>query len=176
MLIWADLGRRHCSASIPLAFVLGALTFWQLLVVAAWTAVLTTFFDAADNAYLPTVVERERLVEANSALAASGSGAEFSASGSAASSSSSSPGRSRSSSTRSRTSSRRSCLLASARREAPPPPRADREPVLDEIRHGIRLVRHDPVLRAFASAQMLLAGLWGVFGATFFLFALDGSA
>src|SRR3546814_1981507 len=40
-------------------------------------SVLTTFFDAADNAYLPTIVERERLVEANSALAASGSVAEF---------------------------------------------------------------------------------------------------
>ena len=77
VLIWADLGRAALLGSIPLAFVFGALTFWQLLVVAALTAVLTAFFDAADNAYLPTVVERERLVEANSALAASGSIAEF---------------------------------------------------------------------------------------------------
>jgi MFS family permease len=45
--------------------------------------------------------------------------------------------------------------------------------VLDEIRHGIRLVRHDPVLRAFAGAQMLMSMLWGVFGATWFLFAID---
>ena len=44
-------------------------------------AVLTTFFDAADNAYLPTIVERDRLVDANSALAASGSAAEFMAFG-----------------------------------------------------------------------------------------------
>ena len=49
----------------------------------------------------------------------------------------------------------------------------DREPVLDEIREGLRLVVHDPVLRAFAGAQMALAALWGIFGATWFLFVLD---
>lgn len=173
VLIWADLGRAALLGSIPVAFVLGALTFWQLLVVSALAAVLTTFFDAADNAYLPTIVERERLVEANSALAASGSAAEFIGFGisgflvqalsgpitilidavtylvSAA------------------------LLLTIRHEEASPPPREDREPVLDEIRHGLRLVRGDPVLRAFAGAQMLLAGLWGIFGATWFLFALE---
>ena len=173
VLIWTDLGRAALLASIPAAFVLGTLTFWQILVVAALTAVLTSFFDAADNAYLPTVVERERLVEANSALAASGSAAEFAGFGlsgvlvqlltgpvtiainavtyvvSA-------------------------LLLMRIRTvEAPPPRVADREPVLDEIRHGLGLVRHDPTLRAFAIAQMLLAAQWGVFGATFFLFALQ---
>jgi len=173
VLIWADLGRAVLLASIPVAFVLGALTYWQLLVVAGLTAVLTAFFDAADNAYLPTVVERERLVEANSALAASGSVAEFAGFGlsgilvqvltgpiailvnavtyvvSAV-------------------------LLMSIRLEEPPPPAAaDREPVLDEIRHGLRLVRNDRTLRAFAIAQMLLAAQWGVFGAVFFLFALE---
>jgi MFS family permease len=34
-------------------------------------------------------------------------------------------------------------------------------------------VIHDPVLRAFAMAQMSLAALWGIFGATWFLFVLD---
>jgi MFS family permease len=173
VLIWADLGRAVLLGSIPAAFMFGVLTFWQLLLVAGLTAVLTAFFDAADNAYLPTVVERERLVEANSALAASGSVAEFAGFGlsgilvqvlsgpiailvnaitfivSAV-------------------------LLTSIRHEeAPPPPAADREPVLDEIRHGLRLVRHDRTLRAFAIAQMLLAAQWGVFGAVFFLFALE---
>jgi predicted MFS family arabinose efflux permease len=173
VLIWADLGRAVLLGSIPLAFVLGALTFIQLLAVAALAAVLTAFFDAADNAYLPTVVERERLVEANSALAASGSVAEFAGFGlsgilvqvmtgpitilinavtyvvSAV------------------------LLMSIRHEEAPPPAVADREPVLDEIRHGLRLVRHDATLRAFATAQMLLAAGWGIFGATFFLFALN---
>ena len=173
VLIWADLGRAVLLASIPGAFLLGALTYWQLLVVAGLTAVLTAFFDAADNAYLPTVVERERLVEANSALAASGSVAEFAGfglsgilvqvlSGPIAIL------------VNSLTYLVSAVLLMSIRHEeAPPPPAADREPVLDEIRHGLRLVRHDRTLRAFAIAQMLLAAQWGVFGAVFFLFALE---
>ncbi|MEJ7697967.1 MAG: MFS transporter [Candidatus Limnocylindrales bacterium] len=64
-------------------------------------------------------------------------------------------------------------LLSIRHDDSPPPAVADREPVLDEIRHGLRLVRHDPTLRAFAIAQMLLAAQWGVFGAVFFLFALE---
>ncbi len=172
VLIWADLGRAVLLGSIPVAFALGALTFWHLLVVAALAAILTTFFDSADNAYLPTVVEREDLVDANGALAASGSAAEFAGFGlsgflvqlfsapfvivldaftflvSAA-------------------------LLGSIHKEETPPPREDREPVLAEIREGLRLVRHDPLLRAFAGAQMSLAALWGVFGATWFLFVLE---
>jgi MFS family permease len=173
VLIWADLGRAVLLGSIPVAFALGGLTYWQLLVVSGLAAILTTFFDSADNAYLPTIVDRDRLLEANSALAASGSAAEFMAFGisgflvqvltapiailvDALSYLAS------------------AILLGSIRREEPPPPlRQDREPVLDEIREGLRIVIHDPVLRAFAGAQMALAGLWGVFGATFFLFVLD---
>jgi MFS family permease len=173
VLIWADLGRAALLGSIPISFLLGTLELWQLIAVAGLAAVLTTFFDAADNAYLPTIVERERLVEANSTLAASGSVAEFAGFGisgflvqlltgpitiainavtyliSAV------------------------LLLSVRRTEAPPPPRSEREPVLDEIRHGLRLVRHDPVLRAFVGAQMLMSMLWGIFGATWFLFALQ---
>jgi MFS family permease len=173
VLIWADMGRAALLASIPVAFVLGVLTFWQLLVVAGLTAVLTAFFDAADNAYLPTVVERERLVEANSALAASGSVAEFAGFGlsgilvqilsgpiailvNAATYIVSAV-----------------LLMSISHEEAPPPKVEDRKPVLDEIHHGLRLVRHDRTLRAFAIAQMLLAAQWGVFGAVFFLFALE---
>ena len=173
VLIWADLGRAVLLGSIPISFVLGTLALWQLIAVAGLAAVLTTFFDAADNAYLPTIVERERLLEANSALAASGSVAEFAGFGVAGAlvqlltgpitividvvtyliS---------------------AVLLLTVRRpEPPPPPRADREPVLDEIRHGIRLVRKDPVLRAFVGSQMLMSMLWGIFGATWILFALE---
>jgi len=173
VLIWADLGRAVLLASIPVAFALGVLTYWQLLVVSGLAAILTTFFDSADNAYLPTIVERDQLVDANAALAASGSASEFMAFGisgflvqlltapiAIAVDALSFVGS--------------ALLLGSIRhREDPPPPKADREPVVDEIREGLRLVVHDPVLRAFAGAQMALHVLWGVFGATWFLFVLD---
>jgi MFS family permease len=173
VLIWADLGRAVLLASVPVAFALGVLTFWHLLVVSALASVLTTFFDSADNAYLATIVERDQLVDANAALSASGSVSEFAAFGvtgflvqvltapiaiaidsvtyviSA-------------------------ILLATIRQPEPPPPaRVDREPVLAEIREGVRLVRHDPVLRAFAFAQMSIAAMFGVFGAVWFLFVLE---
>jgi len=173
VLIWADLGRAALLGSIPVAYALGTLTYWHLLLVSGLAAVLTSFFDAADNAYLPTIVERERLLEANSTIAASRSAAEFVGFGISgflvqvlsapiailidavtylAS----------------------ALLLATIRRPEPPPPlREDREPVLVEIRDGLRLVLHDPVLRAFAGAQMALAALWGVFGAIWLLFALE---
>jgi MFS family permease len=173
VLIWADLGRAALLASIPVAYVLGALTFWHLLLVSGLAAVLTSFFDAADTAYLPTIVERERLLEANSTIAASVSAAEFVGFGLSgflvqvlsapiailidavtyiAS----------------------ALLLATIRVPEPPPPAVeDRESVLTEIRVGLRLVRHDPILRAFVGAQMALAALWGVFGAIWLLFALE---
>jgi len=173
VLIWADLGRAALLASIPIAFVMDALTYWQLLAVSGLAAILTTFFDSADNAYLPTIVTREHLVDANAALAASSSAAEFMAFGisgflvqlltapiAIAVDALSFVGS--------------AFLLGSIRRpEGPPPRKADREPVLAEIREGLRLVVHDPVLRAFAGAQMALAALWGIFGATWFLFVLD---
>ena len=53
VLIWADLGRVVLLGSVPVAFILGVLSFGQLVIVTGLAAVLTTFFDAADNAYLP---------------------------------------------------------------------------------------------------------------------------
>jgi Na+/melibiose symporter-like transporter len=170
VLIGADLGRAALLGSIPLAFLLGVLSLGQLLVVAFLASVLTTFFDSADNAYLPTIVERDQLVEANAALQATGSAAEFTAFGiagflvqilsaplailvdalsfllSAA-------------------------LLGSIRRpEREPPPRAERRPVLTEIREGLRLVVREPTLRAFAAARMAIAATYGVFGGLWLLF------
>jgi MFS family permease len=173
IMIWADIGRALLLASIPVAFLLGLLGLAQLLIVAFAAAVLTTFFDVADNAYLPTVVSRERLVSANSALTATGSIAEFSSFGiggflielftapiaiaidaltfivSA-------------------------LLLGTIRKKEPPPkPRASREPVLTEIRHGMRIVIGSPVLRALALSHGGTHILWGIFGTSYLLFALN---
>jgi len=173
LMIWTDLGRAVLLASIPIAFVGGWLSLGQLLIVTLLTAVLTTFFDVADNAYLPSIVPRRDLMQANGALTATGSVSEFAAFGSAgflvqllsgpltiaidAVSFVVS-----------------ALFLGSIRvKEPPPPPKADREPVMREIATGLRLVIAHPVLRALTLANMSIAGLWGVFGATWYLFALD---
>jgi MFS family permease len=173
ILIWADLGRAVLLASIPVAFLLHVLYLPQLLFVAFAAAVLSTFFNVADNAYLPTVVPRARLVEANSVMTATGSVAEFSAFGiggflievftapiaiaiDAVTFIAS------------------ALLLGTIRRKEPPPtPVADREPVLREIRDGMRIVFRSPVLRALALSHGGTHILWGIFGTSYLLFALD---
>jgi MFS family permease len=173
IMIWADLGRAVLLGSIPVAALLSLLGMPQLLLVSFGAAVLSTFYDVADNAYLPTVVSRERLVAANSALTATGSVAEFSAFGiggflievftapiaiaidaitfvvSAV-------------------------LLGTIRRKEPPPtPHEDREPVLREIREGMGIVARSPVLRALALSHGGTHILWGVFGTSYLIFAYD---
>ena len=83
VLVGADLGRALLLGLIPLAAIGGWLSMPLLLIVTLLTAVLTTFFDAADNAFLPSIVPRGDLVRANGALAASSSVSEFAAFGSA---------------------------------------------------------------------------------------------
>ncbi|MEO6350740.1 MAG: MFS transporter [Candidatus Limnocylindrales bacterium] len=173
VMIWADLGRAALLVLIPVAWAGGWLSLPLLLLVALLMAVLTSFFDAADNAYLPTVVPRRDLVRANGALAASSSVSEFAAFGSAvflvqiltapiailvdAVSFVVS-----------------AVLLATVRaQEAPPPPKAEREGVLSEIAIGIRLVSGNPILRATTLASMAMHAMWGIYGAIWFLFAID---
>ena len=173
VMIGADLGRALLLGLIPLAAIGGWLSLPLLLIVALLTAVLTTFFDAADNAFLPTIVPRHDLVRANGAIAASSSVSEFLAFGSAgflvqiltapiaifvdAVSFVVS-----------------ALLLGSIRvKEMPPPGKAEREPVLHEIAAGLRLVAGNPILRATTLASMAMAATWGVFSATWYLFALQ---
>jgi len=173
IMISADLGRAVLLGSIPVAYLLDALTLPHLLLVAFAAAILSTFFDVADNAFLPTIVPRERLVAANSALTATGSVAEFSAFGIGgflielftapiaiaidaltfvAS----------------------GALIAAIRRKEPPTrTRAEREPVLREIREGMRIVWRSPTLRALALSHGGTHILWGVFGTVYLLFATE---
>jgi MFS family permease len=68
ILIAGDLGRAIAIASIPVAFYFDALTIWQLYVVGFINGILTVFFDVAYQSYLPSVVERDQLVDGNSKL------------------------------------------------------------------------------------------------------------
>ena len=71
ILIVNDLVRAAMIASIPAAYFLGVLTIGQLYVVGLVTSVSTVFFDVAYQSYLPTLVDREQLVDGNAKLQAS---------------------------------------------------------------------------------------------------------
>ena len=68
ILIIGDLGRALSLASIPVAYALGSLTIWQLYVVGFVNGVLTVFFDVAYQSYLPSLVDRDQILEGNSKL------------------------------------------------------------------------------------------------------------
>jgi MFS family permease len=173
IMIGADLGRAILLGSIPVAFAAHLLGMPQLVVVAFLAAVLTTIFDVADRSYLPTVVPREQIVSANSALTASGSVAEFTSFGiggflinilkapfaiaiDAASFVIS------------------ALILARIRQPEPAPkPVHHREPMLREIADGLRIVARDPLLRALTLSHSGTHILWGVFGTAYLLYAQD---
>ena len=73
ILVGADIGRALLLGSIPVAALLGHLTFLHLYIVAFAAGILTLFFTIASLAVLPSLVARHRLVEANSKLAISDS-------------------------------------------------------------------------------------------------------
>ena len=75
ILILADLGRALLLVSIPIAFVLGALSMVQLYVVGLTVGMLTVFFDVAYQSYLPALIDRQRLVDGNAKLEISRSAA-----------------------------------------------------------------------------------------------------
>ncbi|MFC1974840.1 MFS transporter [Chloroflexota bacterium] len=72
ILVGADLGRALLLGSIPVAALLGYLTFAHLVLVVFVTATLSIFFILAAVSILPSLVEGEQLVEANSKLAMNG--------------------------------------------------------------------------------------------------------
>jgi MFS family permease len=173
VMIAADLGRAVCLGSIPVAAIGGWLSIAQLIVVAFLASILTTFHNVADRAYLPTVIDRDQLVSANSALSASGSVAEVSAFSlggvlvqvltapiaiavdaisfvvSAV-------------------------ILGTIRRpEAPPTAREERTPILDEIVAGLRPIRESAILRTVIVAGSGAHLLWGAFGAVYLVFATE---
>src|SRR5581483_8505254 len=68
LMIVADVGRALALGSIPVAFWLGRLSLAQLYVVVAIHGTLSVVFDVSYLSFLPGLVRRERLGEANSKL------------------------------------------------------------------------------------------------------------
>jgi MFS family permease len=68
VMVVTDIGRAVALVTIPLAYAADALTLAQLYVVGFLVGVLTVFFELAATSYLPSLVGRERLIDANSKL------------------------------------------------------------------------------------------------------------
>jgi len=71
ILIWTDLGRAAVLGTVPLAAAFGRLTMVHLYLVEAASAALTVFFDVSYQAYMPSLVCAEHILEGNSKLALS---------------------------------------------------------------------------------------------------------
>ncbi|HLZ62543.1 MAG TPA: MFS transporter [Ktedonosporobacter sp.] len=71
LLIVTDIGRALMLGSIPVAAWLGLLSMLQLYLIAFLTGILTVVFNVAYRSFLPSLVERDHLVEGNSKLGAS---------------------------------------------------------------------------------------------------------
>jgi predicted MFS family arabinose efflux permease len=77
IVIVSDLGRAALLGSIPLAAARGVLSMQQIYVVVAAAGILTVLFDVAYQSYLPSLVDRDAVMEGNSKLALSSSIAEI---------------------------------------------------------------------------------------------------
>ncbi|MEW2178231.1 MFS transporter [Streptomyces sp. NPDC005406] len=77
VMVLADCGRALALGAIPAAYLFGLLGLPVLLVVALLVGVLSVFFDVAYQASLVRLVDRERLLQGNSALEGSRSAAQI---------------------------------------------------------------------------------------------------
>jgi MFS family permease len=68
ILIVGDSARAVLLALIPVLWALGVLHIWHLLVLQFVIGIFTVFFDVAYQSYLPSLVDREHLVEGNAKL------------------------------------------------------------------------------------------------------------
>src|SRR4051794_9673993 len=160
ILIATDLARAAVLSIVPIAALRGWLSMPLLYVVAAVAGILTVLFDASYQAYVPSIVQRDQLVQANARLALSESVAEVSGPGLAgflvtaltapiaiafdASSFLIS-----------------AASLALVRKTEPPPAPPSGTHMLAEIAEGLGLVWSDPILRAMAlrsATAFLFAG------------------
>lgn len=75
IMIAANVGRMIAMGLVPLAFLFAVLHLYMLYLVAFCSGLFTVFFDICYQSYLPTLIERSDLVEGNSKLETSQSGA-----------------------------------------------------------------------------------------------------
>jgi Arabinose efflux permease len=170
LMIIADVGRFASLLTIPIAYAFDVLTIGQLFVVSFSVGTFEILFDVSYQAYLPTLVEKDNILEGNSKMAASASVAEvagfgvsgwmvqiltgpyavladaFSFLASAA------------------------ALIAIGKPEPEPRPAEGREGVRKEILEGGRTIARNPILRSTLIAHNISGFAFRMFGAVFLLY------
>lgn len=68
IMIAADLFRAAVIASLPAAYLWGSLTIWHLFIAVTLISVADVFFTTAHSTFLPTIVAKSELSEANARL------------------------------------------------------------------------------------------------------------
>ncbi len=171
IMIAADIGRALVLASIPLAWAFDVLRIEHLYVVAFFTGTFTFLFDVAYRSYLPTLVQRDDLIEANSKLTASAAVTEVGGFGIAgwlvqlitgpltilldAVSFLGS-----------------ALFLRSIEAPEAAPSLEERRSVISEAMEGLRVVVRDPLLRATAISSITLDFSMRVFGTVVLLYMI----
>ncbi|MFN8525365.1 MAG: MFS transporter [Chloroflexota bacterium] len=170
ILVWTDLGRAALLLTIPLAAMLGALRIEHLLLVSFLSGILTIWFTVAYRSYVPMVIPRAQLLDANGKLTAAASVAEVAGFGlagaivqvlsapvaffldavtylvSAIS------------------------LLLIHRPEPPPAPSEQRSGIVAETITGLRFVLRAPVLRALLVATAAIGMFTEMMGAAWLIY------
>jgi MFS family permease len=72
LMIAADALRALAALTIPVAAITGHLAIWQVYAVAAVVSVLSMLFDVSFRSYLPALLGKEPLVQANSIMQGTG--------------------------------------------------------------------------------------------------------
>jgi MFS family permease len=76
LMLSCDVARLIVIGSVPLAGAVGVLTLGQLYTVALLSSACTVFFDVAYQSYLPTLLDRDQLMDGNGKLGTSQSFAQ----------------------------------------------------------------------------------------------------
>ncbi|MCZ6538945.1 MAG: MFS transporter [Chloroflexi bacterium] len=172
VLVVTDLGRALSIASIPVAHFLFELRIEHLYVVAFTNGSLGIFNEVASRAYLPSLVDRDRLLEANSKTAASDAVVEqigFSVGGFIAQLASAISA----SVVQAITFAVSGLLILTIRRPEPQPVSVNRERnIRRELIEGYRFIAGHQLLRIVAISGAVSSGAGGIIGGMITLFAI----
>lgn len=146
VMLWCDLARLMLIGSVPLVAAFGELTLGQLYAVALVSSAFSVFFSVAYPSYLPTLLDRDQLMDGNGKLGTTQSFAQIAGPGLGA-------GLVAAFGAASAMTGDALSYLASAgsllaiRSHEPPVAAAEVRPRLrDQIRAGLAYVVHEPIL------------------------------